>query len=414
MRKISKLLFLACSIALLGISCDKEDPLDSVDFVEGEFQGLSKYVITVTPIGTTGVADILLTTDSLGGGAITTAGNGKEQDGSYRYYVTHKGRFFSLLYGQGNPGAVTTYRFTPGGKLVKTSNFQTETVQAFTKVNDELLLIKIPRSGVNETAMMYRIDALKSRIAGSDSINIVKLAANGGRAHFTWATQVGQKVFAPYMSIKGCCNDAFGTLYPDSAWIAVLSYPELKLEKVIRDNRTSYLGAYFNDGLGVLENGDVYGFSQAAAKNNGIVTTTKPSAILRIAKGTTEFDKNYFFNVQEASGGHHISTQTYLGDNVFLLMMYEQPNEVRGNLRLALVNVVNKTFKWVSGTPAEILTTSAAYNNNTLSANGKTGYIGLNTTEGSWVYKIDIGTATATRGLTVEGGKITAITKVDY
>lgn len=414
MKKISKLLFLAGCIVFLGVSCDKEDPLESVDFVEGEMRGLSKYVITVTPIGTTGIADILLTTDSLGGGYITTAGNGKEQDGSYRYYMTHKGRFFSLLYGQGNPGAVTTYRFTPAGKLVKTSNFQTETVQAFTKVNDELLLIKIPRSGATQAATMYRIDALKSRIVGSDSINIVNLAANGERAHFTWAKQVGEKVFAPYMSIKGCCSDAFGTVYPDSSWIAVFSYPELKLEKVIRDNRTSYLGAYFTDGLGVTENGDVYGFSQAAATNSGTVITTKPSAIIKVPAGTTEFDKSYFFNVQEASGGHHISTQTYLGDNVFLLMMYEKPNVVSGNLKMALVNVVTKKFTWVSGGPAEIITTSAAYNNNTLSDNGKTGFIGLNTSEGSWVYKIDIATSTATRGLTVDGGKITAITKVDY
>lgn len=414
MKNIWKCLLLVSSMVLTGISCDKEDPLDSIDFVEGTPQGLSKYVVTVTPIGTTGIADILLTADSLDGGSITTARNGKEQDGSYRYYVTHKGRFFSLLYGQGNPGAVTTYRFTPAGKLVKTSNFQTETVQAFTKVNDELLLVKIPRSGANETATMYRIDALKSRIVGNDSVNIVKLAANGERAHFTWFTQVGDKVFAPYMSIKGCCNDAFGTQYPDSSWIAVFSYPQLKLQHIIRDNRTSYLGAYFNNGLGVMENGDVYGFSAAAATNNGKITTTKPSAVVRVLKGAKEFDKSYFFNLEEASGGHHVATQTYLGDNVFLLMMYETPNAVSGRLRMALVNVVRKTFTWVSGAPAEILTTSAAYNNNTLSTNGKTGYMGLNTTTGSWVYKIDIATATATRGLTVEGGKITAITKVDY
>ncbi len=413
MRKISKLLFLAGSMALLGISCDKEDMLDET-FTEGQFQGLSKYVVTVTPIGTTGIADILLTADRLDQGTISTAGNGKEQDGSYRYYMTHKGRFFSLLYGQGNPGAVTTYRFSPAGKLVKSSEFQTETVQVFTKVNDELLLIKVPRSGANETAGMYRIDALKSRIVGRDSINIVKLAANGERAHFTWATQVGNKVFVPYMSIKGCCNDAFGTVYPDSSWVAVFSYPELDLEKVIRDNRTSYLGNYFSNGLSVTENGDAYGFSSAAATNSGVVTTTKPSAIVKIPNGTMEFDKSYFFNIQEASGGHHISTHTYLGDNVFLLMMYETAGAVKGNLKMALANVNTKTFTWITGGPAEITSTSAAYNNNTLSEDGKTGFIGLNTTTGSWVYKIDIATASASLGLTVEGGKITAITKVEY
>ncbi|MDQ0109456.1 hypothetical protein J2T02_004600 [Chitinophaga terrae (ex Kim and Jung 2007)] len=413
MKKFRKILFLAGALAIFGASCDKEDAIETNDFTEFPSMGLHKYVITVTPIGTTGIADILLTSDYLDRGSITTAGNGIEQDGSYRYYLTHKGRFFSLLYGQGNPGAVTTYRMNASGKLVKTTDFQTETVQVFTKVNDELLLMKVPRSGT-ETCNLYRIDALKSRIAGSDSINIVKLAANGERAHFTWATQVGDKVFAPYMSIKGCCSDAFGTVYPDSTWIAVLSYPGLKLEKVIRDNRTSYLGAYFNNGLAVTDNGDIYGYSPAAATNSSKYISKNPSAMVRILKGTTEFDKSYFFNVQEKSGGYHIAAQTYLTGSKFLLAMYGEPNAFPATRKMALVDVETQSFAWIKGMPDEILSITAPYNNNTISEDGNTGFIGLNTSTGSWVYAIDIATATARKGLTVEGGKITAITKVDY
>ncbi|WP_291913881.1 DUF4374 domain-containing protein [Chitinophaga sp. CB10] len=414
MKHLNRILILACGMAMLGTGCDKDDMDAIYDFGDRETSGKYKYVITATPAGTTGIADYLLSTDQLDQGAITTAGNGIEQDGSYRYYMTHKGRFFSLLYGQGNPGAVTTYRFdSAGAKLLKTSEFQTETVQAFTKVNDELLLIKIPRSGV-ETASFYRIDALKSQQIGSAAINIVQLAANGERAHFTWATQVGDKVYAPYMSIKGCCNDAFGTVYPDSTWIAVLSYPDLKVEKVIRDNRTSYIGNYFNDGLGVTENGDIYGFSSAVATNTNKVISTKPSAVVRILKGTTEFDKSYFFDVEEASGGYKIATQTYLGNNKFLLMMYGDKHANTGNRKMALVDVVEKSFGWIKGGPEDIQSSSAPYNNNTGTGDGELGYIGINTASGSWVYKIDVKTATAIRGLEVQGGKITAITKVEY
>ncbi|CAL1519509.1 DUF4374 domain-containing protein [Chitinophaga sp. MM2321] len=413
MKNIKQLLYLVCSAMFLMTSCDKEEALSENGFDGGELQGLTKYVITATPVGTTGIADYLLTADDLDQGSITTAGNGIEQDGSYRYYVTHKGKFFSLLYGQGNPGAVTTYRLNKIGGLVKTSDFQTETVQVFTKVNDDLLLMKVPRSG-NEFAAMFRISADSSRIVGEKQVNIVELAGNGERAHFTWATQVGDKVFAPYMSIKGCCSDAFGTAYPDSAWVAVFSYPDLKLEKVIRDNRTSFIGAYFTDGMAVVENGDVYAFSPSSATNNSIPVSTKPSAFIRILKGTTEFDKSYFFNVQEISGGHHISTQTYMGNGKFLLMMYGDANALTGDKKMALIDVYEKNFSWVKGAPDHILSSSAAYNNNTVSADGKMGYIGLNTADGSWVYKIDIATATATRGLKVDGGKITAITKMDY
>lgn len=413
MKHIHKILFSALTIASLATSCDKEDVDEITEGNWGGDQGLTKYVITATPVGTTGIADYLLTTDFIDQGSISTAGNGIEQDGSYRYYMAYKEKFFSLLYGQGNPGAVTTYRLTKGGQLMKTSDFQTETVQAFTRVNNELLLIKIPRSGT-EIAQFFRINADSSRIAGEKAVNIVQLAGNGERAHFTWATQVGDKVFAPYMSIKGCCGDAFGTAYPDSSWIAVFSYPDLTLEKIIRDNRTSYIGAYFNNGLQVTEDGDIYGFSPAAATNSSVVTSKKPSAFVRIKKGTTEFDQSYFFNVQEISGGHHIARQTYLGKGKFLLMMYATPNSVAGSLQMALADIYEQNFAWIKDGPEKILSASASYNNNTVSEDGKTGFIGLNTPEGSWVYAIDIATATAKKGLRVDGGNITAITKLIY
>jgi hypothetical protein len=48
----------------------------------------SRYVVASTPIGSSGVADYLLTTSDLSQGTISTVGKGIEQDGSYRYYLT--------------------------------------------------------------------------------------------------------------------------------------------------------------------------------------------------------------------------------------------------------------------------------------------------------------------------------------
>ena len=92
--------------------------------------------------------------------------------------------------------------------------------------------------------------------------------------------------------------------------------------------------------------------------------------------------------------------------------MYGDKNATTGARKLAIADVYNQTFTWVTGTPAEISSQSASYNNNTVSDDGKTVYIGLNTAEGSWVYSIDVASAKATRGLKVEGGQITAIVKV--
>lgn len=411
MNILKKILPLVGIITLMG--CDKPLEYFTVNDSDDELTGKFKYIITATPVGTQGVADYLLTADDLESGSITTQGNGIEQDGTYRNYLVNKNRLFSLLYGQGNPGAVTTYRLDTEGKLVKVSNFQAETVQVFATVKDDIFTVKVPRSG-DENAQMYRVDARKYQLVDEKSIDIVKLAGNGERAHFTGATQVDDKVYMPYLSIKGCCNDVFGTANPDSSYVAVLSYPELKLEKVIKDNRTGTIGAYYLNGLVQTELGDVYAFSPASGKNNSVLTSTKPSAIVKINRFTQEFDKSYFFNVEELSGGHHIAAWTYIGKNKFILTMYPDPKSVNGTDRkFAIVDVTDLSFRWITGTPKDITKVTTIFNYAPM--DGVRGYIGLTTaSEGSYVYVFDANLATATKGLKVEGGTITAIQRLNY
>jgi len=409
MKKFSTLALFSALIAFTSFSCSSDDKSGN-DTGGGSDTGRTKYIITATT-GATGVADYLLTADDVSTGSITTIGNGVEQDGTYRYYITAQNNFFSLLYGQGNPGAVTTYNLNAEGKLVKKSDFQAETVHVFAAVNKDILTIKVPRSGAS-IASMYKIDAVNSLITGEAQQDTKVLAGNGERAFFTWATQVGDKVYMPYMSIKGDGVDNFGTVNPDSTWVAVYNYPELKLEKVIRDNRTSYLGAYFTNGLFQDENGDAYGFSGAIATSNAVLVSTKPSAIVKIKKGTTEFDQSYFFNVEEKSGGYKISSTSYISKGKFLLLMYGNAGKNNGAVKLAVVDVYNQTFTWVTNAPATLTSATSRYNITT--EDGNSAIIGINTPEGNWIYTINGTTAVATRGMKVEGGQITAIQKLKY
>lgn len=409
MKKSTTLALLSAVLAFTAFSCssDSDKPGESEG---GSDTGKTKYIITATT-GAAGIADYLLTADDVSTGTITTTGNGLEQDGTYRYYITAQNNFFSLLYGQGNPGAVTTYNLNSEGKLVKKSDFQAETVHVFAAVNKDILTIKVPRSGAS-IASMYKIDAEKSLITGEAQQDTKVLAKNGERAFFTWATQVGDKVYMPYMSIKGDGVDNFGTVNPDSTWVAVYNYPELKLEKVIKDNRTSYLGAYFTNGLFQDENGDAYGFSGAIATSNAVLTSTKPSAIVKIKKGTTEFDKTYFFNVQEKSGGYKISSTSYISKGKFLLLMYGNVGKNNGAVKMAIADVYNQTFTWVTNAPATLTSVTSRYN--ITSNDGNSAIVGINTPDGNWIYSIDGSTAVATRGMKVEGGQITAIQKLKY
>lgn len=410
MKKSSNLALFSAFIALTMFSCSSDEKSDPGTGEGGTDTGKTKYIVTAST-GAQGVADYLLTVDDVSTGSISTIGNGIEQDGSYRYYLTAENNFFSFLYGQGNPGAVTTYNLNTDGKLTKKSDFQAETVHIFAAVNKEILTVKIPRSGASISSM-YRIDAATSLIVGEAKQDIAKVAGNGERAHYTWATQVGDKVFMPYMSIKGDGVANFETKYGDSTWVAVYNYPELKLEKIIKDNRTSYIGSYFNNGLYQDEKGDAYGFSGAIATNNKTLSSKNPSAIVKIKKGTTEFDQSYFFNIQEKSGGYKISSSTYISDGKFLVLMYGNPGTNTGAAKLAIADVYNQTFKWVTNVPETITSATSIYN--IVSEDGKSAILGINTPEGNWVYSINGTTAVATRGMKVEGGTITAIAKLKY
>ncbi len=403
--KSNTLLFGIAAATLLA-SCNKSDRKPD---------NPGNFIIAVTPAASTGVADYLLTASSLDTGRISTAGQGVEQDGTYRYYVTHNNKFFSLLYGQGNPGAVTTYNILDG-KLNKLSNFQTETVQAFAPVNDDLLLVKISRNITNPFANWYRVNTNTLQIESEGKVSTTAPSNNGELAFFSWVKQVGNKVFAPYFSIKACCGAAFETDYPDSAWVAVYSYPDMQLEKVIKDNRTSFLGRYFVDGLGETENGDIYAFSASVATNNGQLSSTKPSAVVKIPANTTDFDQSYFFDIEAASGGYSISDWFYVGRNKFIVLLNTKAEKgaYASGKTVGVINVVDKTFRKITGIPAVADINSITSLNNYSPQDGRYGYVGVNLGSGvGYIYKIDADNATATQGLRVDGGTITAIEHLD-
>lgn len=410
MKKRNLFALIAFAIGIVSFSSCDDDNNGTEQPVEAEGQ----YIVVATPDGQLYEgADYILQANSLTEGSVTIKGAGIEQDG-YRYYAFNNNKVFSLLYGQGNPGDVRVYNLNSVGKLQHVATVNTPTVQVFGKYDKDLILIKSPRSG-DENATLLRITTDDPQIATTEYVNVVQLANNGERAHFTGVFQVGDEVYAPYYCIKGVANAIFHSDFSDSTWVAVFSYPDLKLKRVIKDNRTSYIGYYFaQSGLDQVENGDVYAFSTATLGSTGVVASTKPSAAIRIKKGETEFDKSYFFNIQEKSGGHHLYNARYLGNNKFFLTMFSEKNVTEGTYSFAIVDVVTQSFTWVTGMPSP--TEIAAIGRLPyVSEDGKTIAWGIATkSENPHIYVVDVATATATKGLEVQAGAITAVGRLKY
>lgn len=405
------------SLLVLGLvasiaSCSSDDnsaPKEETN-EGGENQKAERFIIAASSLEHTGIADYLLTVEDIDKGVVTLKNNGIEQDGAYRYYLTVKNKFYSLLYGQGSPGAVTAYALNKSGKLQKTNNFVTETVQVYGAIDNDFVMWKVPRSGV-EIAPWYIVNTDSDAIIKQGVINTVELANNGERAHFSGLTQMGNKLVAPYFSMRGIEGDEWGTSYANTAWAAVYEYPSMKLEKVIKSDKSSYIGGYFKNGLVQDEKGDGYAFSSANVTDKGKVLTKNPSGILKIDGKTLEFDNTYFWDIEKATNGYFVNNFIYAGKGNFIARLENNKLE-EGDVRYATLNVYNKTFKWVDGLPSGIKDLGFADKGNYSAMDGKTVYVGITTKEGSFIYKMDAETATATRGVKVEGGTITAITKV--
>ncbi|MGL4582840.1 MAG: DUF4374 domain-containing protein, partial [Flavobacterium sp.] len=294
------------SLLVLGLvasiaSCSSDDnnsPKEETN--EGGENKVERFIIAASSLEHTDIADYLLTVEDIEKGSVSLINNGIEQDGAYRYYLTAKNKFYSLLYGQGNPGAVTAYALNKNGKLEKTNNFVTETVQVYGAIDNDFVMWKVPRSGV-EIAPWYIVNTDSDVIVNQGVINTVELANNGERAHFSGLTQMGNKLVAPYFSMRGITGDVWGTSFPNTAWAAVYEYPSMKLEKVIKSDKSSYIGGYFKNGLIQDEKGDGYAFSSANVTDKGKVLSTNPSGILKIDGKTLEFDNSYFWDIEKAT-----------------------------------------------------------------------------------------------------------------
>lgn len=395
-------------VALMGISCIKKEvgPSFAVKNEDG-----SSYVIAITAEGSSAEAtDYILQTNDLMTGVLSPVGRGIEQK-SYRMYEKVGKTLLSITYQGVN--IVPGYRLDDSSKLQKVpGEFQMERAHARTPVNDSTFVsLFIPRDGVTKEASYYEVNTNQMKINRQARINLFDLGSDSLEwAYPSCLLADNGRLWVPYFQIS---NSAFDSKYRDSAYIAIYSYPGLVLEKIIKDPRTGTIGIYAgNDGIFKVENGDLYTYSTTALAS-GVLPSTKPSALLRIKSGTTEFDKDYIFNMEEVTGGYKVAQVKYLGNNKALAQIYSFKEHVAADkwttrdVRLAVIDLVQKSVTYVNNVP---LHTGGLHNK--MIQEGNDVYVQINNTEGIYIYKIDIANATGTKGAQVKGKTVMGLFKL--
>ena len=455
---MKKSTIICLAVALMGVvACQKEEtPQNNTNTSEATER---PYVIASQGTFSNTTTNALLTAESLEGGTIGMT-DGLVNDGASYWVFLGDKYLYGLTYNQGNAG--TTRSFVMNADYTLSARAAEYAVRRFTTVGvyDKYVMTTStgdgPAEWVDENGYLPKsilvslLDVENETYTTNNTLEEHYLAENflGNGEFVTLAgieevdgkiysaavpmglSQYGVKVDGGKWIREGyedlVKTEAGGsgsgsykegelqwTQYPDECWVAIFDDETLATKRLIRTDKISYAcgrnKSQYYQMIWATESGDVYVFSPSYAKTmaDERQQTTLPAGVVRIKSGAEEFDPNYYVNIEALSDGRAFLRSWYIGDNKFLMLMYDSaltPAKTMKANQLAIFDATSATLAPVTGLPsADVI---SGFGNTPYAENGKA-YIAVTVTDGyPAIYVIDGATAVATKGLTVEATQI--------
>ncbi|MEM8526991.1 MAG: DUF4374 domain-containing protein [Bacteroidota bacterium] len=349
--------------------------------------------------------EFIITKDDIMSGEIDATGEGIEQTG-WRFYYPVGETLFASGYSEDNQCA--GYAHDGEGNVVKIGEFIFENaLEMFGSADDNetFLAMEIPRAGFTDRRLHF-IDVNTAQVRKIVGTSIFEDRTDSLIAWPTALTVRDGKLFIPFQKLDA--KGFFSTPQANEAFVAVYDYPNVGTEpiKIISDDRTSNIGVNgATTGLIETDNGDLYSFSCGAEMAGFAPAATKPSGILKIPSGSTDFDANYFFDIEAATGGK-IFWFDHVGGGKALARIIT--DDIGGawsaygrdvfNQKLVILDLEAQTVTDVVNVPLH----AKRYSSPVL-VEGDKAYVSIETANEAFVYEIDIPSATGTQGAKING-----------
>lgn len=375
----------------------------------GKDKGKGEYVIASVNASSGTTTNILLTSETLDGGSVTTKNNGLVHEGSTKW-VFYKDQYLcGLKYNQGNPGLTRSYVMNAKNEVeARPKEFS---IPRFTSygIYGKYIMASSTADGPTDYAdangylpkvfLISYLDVAAETYAPNDTRNQAFMSENflGNGEHvmlsgflehknkiYTAAVPIGLSQYGAAIdngrwvlpgnedlvktkeSGKGSSKFKKGELqwtqYPNECWVAIFDNERFEGKKLIKTDKISYAcGRYrsqYYQTIWEADNGDIYVFSPSYAKTmeDARQQTTLPAGVVRILNGTEDFDPNYYCNLEEQSGGISFRACWHITGDYFLLLMNDKaltsnsPHLVTAH-RLAIFKGDTKKLTYVEGTP---------------------------------------------------------------
>ncbi len=396
---------ICATLALAALACNKDDDNDTRIPL-----GNTAYLLGVGVSTAEATTNYVVPVQDLMGGTISLINNGMLQQG-YRDYAQAGRNFYSI----GGLGVTDVNTYYADGSWLGTKtglNF----VEGVTDAKDldgtgkSLLAVAVPANATAGTAMTFvTVDAASNAITRTETVPINNASFPIGEEWIlhTGIAVRGNQAFQTFLPFDGT---GWATNHTDKAYVAVYSYPDFELEKVIEDGRTGPAGAFgTRSGIFATESGDIYTVSHSGY---GYSQRTKEPAILKIAAGTTVFDSDYLFRTADVANGGRIVHALYVGNNKLFASVStgtQASQWADDNLKFAIVDLAAKTITAVAGSP-------------TFSGNGGRSFAAFHENGKAYaaatvagvlnVYEIDVAAATLRKGAQVDASFVGGLGRI--
>lgn len=373
------------------------------------------YFVSIT--GDT--SEYIMQLEDVSSGEVSVKDNIKQLDqAGYTWIFSddHK-HAIGFIYQQGDPGIGLGYDVTPEGNFRQAGQFQISDRfttygffdnKAVAAVGGQALKEK---EGREDGVTFNVVDLNKNLKKYSLTIETLDVFKKGEQATLSGIVDRGNGTFLSGAVVSGPKDPNAGggastgvISDPDRVYVAILDR-DFKIVGHIEDDRISYssgrMRSQYYSQIGIADDGTVYVFSGSYES-----TTKLPAGALKINKGSEEFDKSYYFNIQEALGGYKFRKVWHVTGNIFLLEVYneitpEKPATATAT-QYALLDMSVKTVKWIKDDfPAKEEITKAGL---PTTVKG-TLYFPVTTTDASYIYIINPTDASVKKGIKINGIK---------
>ena len=417
-QSTQKLFFLATMAGLTTmVSCSKNDDNNQGGNGGGnEVPSQARGAFFIDASGTN--KEFILRVDNLESGEINLSSNVRELEQTGYFWSFDRGTAAGLVYQQQEPGKGLAFR-EENGALKEIAAFQIDdrfTAYGFfkdyfvTNVSGQTLQEDASRHD-GSTFIFRRVsdygiakkETIKTFDITKDLANKKEIATITGIVDMGNGEFLASMVYSERNPPRPGAGSSIGTIHKyDSIWVAAFD-ENLTLKRIYKSDKLGYSAGRFRSQtfsqMVKADNGDVYVFS-----GHFETRSTKPAGALRINKNATDFDSNYFFNIDELSGGYPFRNVYHITGTKFLLEFYNEKNNNTNTsaTQYAIVDAGAKTFNWVTGLPAKENITSLPF----IKAGAYNGKIYLPIAErgaDAAIYTIDPATNVATKGLVIKG-----------